>query len=92
MWLRSRAKVKRTVGGGAYLTDFMATPEGHRMLLGAGTRVEELPPAASGASRFALVAPAMKFPGLTLRPTSIMEITNYYVNANSIDDLAMEEC
>lgn len=58
------------------MTDFMATPEGHRMLLGAGTRVEELPPAASGASRFALVAPAMKFPGLTLRPTSIMEITN----------------
>eukprot|EP00793_Prasinoderma_coloniale_P002720 PRCOL_00002202-RA len=78
VWLRSKARVKRKVAGGAYLTDFMSTSEGHLTMLGAGTTVTEVTDSSCDPSvrLYSLQAPAMKFPGLTLRPTSIMQITN----------------
>ena len=76
VWMRSRAKAKKEVPAADQLADFLATREGHLSLLGAATKVEEVPCDDKNARRYVLVAPEMKFPGLTLRPRSTMEIKN----------------
>jgi len=76
VWMRSRAKATKEVPAADQLTDFLATREGHLSLLGAATKVEEVACDDKNARRYVLVAPEMKFPGLTLRPRSTMEIKN----------------